>query len=361
MTNLSVARPELVALKAYQVPDSQGMVKLDAMENPYLWPEELSAEWSSALTTLPLNRYPDADSAELKETIRESMGIPDHLSLILGNGSDEIIQMLSLLLAKPGAKVLSPTPSFVMYGMSAMIAGMEFVGVPLYAKDDFALDLTQMLAAIELHQPALIYLSYPNNPTGNLFDKQAMIQIIEAAPGLVVVEEAYQPFAGDSFLPLVSAYENVLLMRTLSKLGLAGLRLGFAVAHRKWINALNNLRMPYNINTLTQYTANFALKNISVFDQQAKLIVAQREILTGALVSRGLKVFPSAANFILVKVGAGQADAIYAGLKSRQVLIKNLHQADSETEDCIRVSIGKASECSQFLIAYDDVMSVICG
>ena len=218
-------RQDILSLHAYHVQPSPGMVKLDAMENPYLLPENIRTEIALAVANAAINRYPDADAQGLKKKIKIASGLPSEMDVLLGNGSDEIIQLLAMAVAKPGATLMSVEPSFVMYKMIATFTGMNYVGVPL--TEDFELDLAAMLEAIERHQPALIFLAYPNNPTGNLFDAAAIVQIIEAAKGLVVVDEAYYAFAADSFLPQLGRYANLLVMRTFSKLGMAGLRLGF--------------------------------------------------------------------------------------------------------------------------------------
>lgn len=215
----------MLDLKAYPVPNSAGMVKLDAMENPYLLPQSLREEIARLVADAAINRYPDADAQQLKASIRAVIGLPQSLDILLGNGSDEIIQLLALAVAKPDATLLSVEPSFVMYRMIATFTGMQYVGVPL--TEDFALNLPAVLAAMQHHRPALVFLSYPNNPTGNLFDAEVIAQIIEAAPGLVIVDEAYYAFANASLIPMLTCYPNLLVMRTFSKLGMAGLRLGF--------------------------------------------------------------------------------------------------------------------------------------
>ena len=229
-------RQEILSLQGYHVQPSPGMIKLDAMENPYLLPEALRAAIAQATSNAAINRYPDADAQRLKKAISAVSGLSAEMDVLLGNGSDEIIQLLAMAVAKPGATLMSVEPSFVMYKMIATFTGMNYLGVPLTA--DFSLDLDAMLSAIKRHQPALIFLAYPNNPTGNLFDRAAVGQIIEAANGLVVIDEAYYAFAGDSFLPQLGRYENLLVMRTFSKLGMAGLRLGFLAGSKVWLEQL---------------------------------------------------------------------------------------------------------------------------
>ncbi len=347
-------RPELRAMQAYTVQSAEGLIKLDAMESPYVLPAELTDAWLTTLQSVELNRYPDPAASDLVTQLRKTMRIPVALEIIPGNGSDELIQLLcAAVIDTPQSTagkpvVLAPEPGFVMYRILAAATGLKYVGVPLQSSN-FELDETAMLAAIEEYQPALIFLAYPNNPTGNLFDADVIDKIIRQAPGLVIIDEAYQPFAETSFLDQIEQYDNALLMRTVSKLGLAGIRFGYLVGKPEWITELNKLRLPYNINSLTQATAGFALEHFEVFEQQAALIREERQRLFDALSAiDGIQAFPSRANFILFKVTSGDADRIFAGLKQHGVLIKN---ASATVPDCLRVTVGNAEENAKFLQA----------
>lgn len=341
-------RPEIRALDAYHVPPATGLIKLDAMENPYTWPPELVEQWLDVLRTVPLNRYPDPTAAALSERLRTAMGVPEGAALLLGNGSDELIQMVLMTLAGPGRTVLAPEPSFVMYKMIARWLGMEYVGVPL--GEDFSLDRRAMLEAIERHAPAVVFLAYPNNPTGDLFAAEDVWAIVEAAPGVVVVDEAYHAFAEHSFMDRLADSENLLVMRTLSKVGLAGLRLGVLAGADAWVREFDKTRLPYNIGVLTQASAEFALRHQDLLDRQAATIRADRERLAAALAELpGLQVYPSRANFILFRTPAGRAEEIFAGLKRGGVLIKQLHGANPMLRDCLRVTVGTPEENAAFL------------
>ncbi len=343
-------RPEVQGISAYHVPNASGFIKLDAMENPYHWPQEMVKEWQQRLATAELNRYPDPTAQALSSRIREVMGVPDEMGLLLGNGSDEIIQILALALGGPKHTVLAPEPSFVMYRMIAAFSGLDYIGVPL--KEDFSLDREAMLSAIEVHNPAVIYLAYPNNPTGNLFAGEDIEAIIEAANGVVVIDEAYHAFAGNSYMQRLGEFDNVLVMRTVSKLGLAGLRLGFMAGPQAWIEQLDKVRLPYNINVLTQLSAEFALQHEDVFDEQTATIRAERTRLFEALEAiDGLSPFPSAANFILFRTPAGRAAEIFKGIKERGVLIKNMGANEGPLADCLRVTVGAPEENTAFLEA----------
>jgi len=340
-------RPAIQALSAYHVPPADNFIKLDAMENPYTWNEELQAEWLSELQKVSINRYPDPSAHAVKAELRHAMQIPDDMDLVLGNGSDELIQMLVLAVGGKDRVLLAPEPSFVMYKMLAQITGMQYQGVPLQASN-FALDVDAMLNAIEQYQPALIFLAYPNNPTGNLFERSAVEQIIEAAPGLVVVDEAYCAFTDDSFMNALGRYDNLLVMRTVSKIGLAGLRLGLLVGSNIWLQELEKTRLPYNINVLTQASAIFALKHYEQLLEQTEQIRHSRiQMLNGLQGLSAVHLWQSQTNFILFKVP--DAPSTFSKLKENGILIKNLHGSHPLLEHCLRVTIGKPEENRAFL------------
>ncbi len=344
-------RQEILSLHAYHVPPSTGMIKLDAMENPYLLPQALRDEIAQAVSSAAINRYPDASAHALKEKIREVTGLPQGMDVLLGNGSDELIQLLALAVNKPGATLLSVEPSFVMYKMIAAFTGMNYVGVPLTT--DFELDLPAVLEAIRRHQPALVFLAYPNNPTGNLFDAGAIEQIIRATPGLVVVDEAYYAFASASFIPQLARHANLLVMRTFSKLGMAGLRLGFLAGAKSWLEQLEKLRLPYNVGVLPQLVAEKLLAHHETLLQQAAQIRADRTWLYERLVGTvDVRAYPSEANFILFRVAHG--GRIFEGLKRRGVLIKNLHGAHPALDHCLRVTVGTPDENERFMVALQE-------
>lgn len=337
-------RPEIRALAAYHVQPASGLIKLDAMENPYTWPEALRAAWTELLRSTDVNRYPDPSARRLSERLVAAMDVPAGMRVLLGNGSDELIQMIALSLSGPSRCVLSVDPGFVMYRMIATFCGMPYVGVPLRA-DDFSLDLAAVLQAMHEHQPAVVFLAFPNNPTGNLFDAKAIEAIIRAAPGLVVIDEAYAPFTHASFMSRLGQFDNLVVMRTVSKMGLAGLRLGLLAGPAAWLDQIDKVRLPYNINVLTQASADFALSHKAVFDEQTELICAERERLAAALAKiDGVTVFPSQANFLLLRTRRGKATPWFRGLHERGVLIKNLDGAHPLLADCLRLTVGTAQE-----------------
>lgn len=346
-----VIRAEVRELSAYHVPDSHGYVKLDAMENPHSLPDEIRQQWLNHLHQAELNRYPDACAGGLKSRLREVFNMDSGVELLIGNGSDEIIQIIQMATARQ-RKVLAPEPTFVMYEMIARFVGTQFVGVPL--DQDFQLDRQAILTAIDQHQPAVIFLAYPNNPTGNLFDRNVVIDVIRAAPGLVVIDEAYQAFANDSLMDQLESSQNLLIMGTLSKLGLAGLRLGYAVAAPQWIQQFEKIRLPYNINVLTQLSVEFVLSHMEILNSQASLIKSERQRVFSRLIELGYMCYPSACNFILFRSDQ-DADRIHQNLLDRNILIKNLSHAHPTLRNCLRVTIGSAEENDAFLNAMTQI------
>ena len=344
MSAANIIRPEIQALAAYHVQPAQGMVKLDAMENPFAFPADLRAGLADGLANALLNRYPSANADELKASIRAAMNIPAELDILLGNGSDEIIQLIAMACAKPGAALLSLEPAFVMFKMIATFCGLRYVSVQLRA--DFLLDADELTVAIKREKPAIIFIAYPNNPTGNLFDRdgiRAAIAAAQAVGGLVVIDEAYFAFAAESFLDEIAQFPNVVLMRTVSKLGLAGIRLGILVGRREWLNEFDKLRLPYNINALTQAAGHFAMRHYDALLAQTATLRLERARVRGALAQLpGMLVFPSEANFVLVRVP--DAGKTFAGLLSRRILVKNTSKTHPLLADTLRITIGTPDE-----------------
>ncbi|KMN38022.1 histidinol-phosphate aminotransferase [Chromobacterium sp. LK1] len=345
-----LVRDEIAAISAYPVASADGYIKLDAMENPWPLPAELRQELARTLADVTVNRYPDPSGGTLKAQLKQAFAIPEPAEVLLGNGSDELITLVAQSLARPGAKLLALEPSFVMYKMNALFSGLDYVGVPL--RSDFSLDLPATLAAIAEHQPAVVFVSYPNNPTGPRFARAEVEAICEAAPGLVVVDEAYQAFASDSFMNLAGLRDNLIVMRTLSKLGLAGIRLGYAAGPAAWIQELDKVRPPYNVNVLTQAAARFSLRHIEVFNRQAAELCEERGRLAAGLARHAaIEAFPSEANFITIRVP--DAPALYQHFKASGILIKQLHGSHPLLAQCLRLTVGAPQENDAMLAALD--------
>jgi histidinol-phosphate aminotransferase len=344
----NVFRQDVQSMHAYAIQPSAGLIKLDAMENPHRLPTQLQDELGRRLGALALNRYPGDRVNDLRRALAAHAGLPEGFDIMLGNGSDELISLVAMACDVPGATILAPLPGFVMYSMSAQLQGLQFVGVAL--TPDFELDGPAMLAAIERHQPAIIYIAYPNNPTANLWDDAVIDRIIEAAPGLVVIDEAYQPFSSRSYAERIARHGHVLLMRTMSKFGLAGVRIGYLIGPKPLIAEIDKVRPPYNISVLNSECALFALEHHEIFAQQAAQIREERGRIQRALGDMaGVKSWRSDANMILVRVP--DAAKAFDGMKARGVLVKNVSKMHPLLANCLRVTVGTAEENTRMLDA----------
>ncbi len=347
-------RQDVKSMHAYAIQPSAGLIKLDAMENPFSLPPALQRELGERLGRVAINRYPSQCVAQLAAALSAHVGLPSGCKLIVGNGSDELIDILSVACDVPGATVLAPVPGFVMYGMSARLRGLKFVGVPLTA--DFELDAAAMLSAIELHRPAITYIAYPNNPTANLWDDAVIDRIVAAVgaqQGLVVFDEAYQPFASRSWMQRMAAHPHVLVLRTLSKFGLAGVRLGYLCGHAALVDEIDKVRPPYNVSALNAEAALFALQHADEYDRQAAVLKSERARLQSVLATLPtLKAFPSDANMILVRVP--DAQKAFEGMKSRGVLVKHIAGLHPLLANCLRLTVGAPSENDAMMQALKD-------
>ena len=357
---LRFIRQDIQSMHAYAIQDATGMVKLDAMENPFTLSTELQAELGQRLGAVAINRYPGARIDDLKQALARYVDLPEGCSLMLGNGSDELISLLAMACDVPGASILAPLPGFVMYAMGAQLQGLAFHGVPLTA--NFELDEPAMLAALREHQPAITYIAYPNNPTANLWDTAVIRRLIAQAAtfgGLVVMDEAYQPFSSRSWLEEMrtnpAANANVLLMRTLSKFGLAGVRLGYMLGAQALVQEVDKLRPPYNVSVLNAECALFALDHTHVFAEQASHIREQRTLLVNALAQMpGVTPFPSEANMVLVRVP--DAERSFNGLKARGILVKNVSKMHPLLSNCLRLTVGTPAENAQLIDALQNAL-----
>ncbi len=349
-------RPDVRAMHAYAVHDATGYLKMDAMENPFGLPPALQAALGQRLGALALNRYPGTRQNDLKAALALHAGAPEGSALILGNGSDELIGLVQLACAQPGAVVLAPAPGFVMYAMCARQHGLQYVGVEL--DGEFQLRERAMLDAIAEHRPAITFIAYPNNPTATLWDEavvQRIVDAVAAVGGIVVMDEAYQPFASRSWITRMRAEparnQHVLLMRTLSKFGLAGVRLGYMIGPAALVQEVDKLRPPYNVSVLNCEAALFALEHAELFAAQAAELRAERDAML--LLLRAMpgvqKVWDSQANMVLVRVQ--DAARVYEGMKARKVLVKNVSTMHPLLANCLRLTVGSPAENTQMLAA----------
>jgi histidinol-phosphate aminotransferase len=330
-----LVKKEVARLTAYHAKEIPCRIKLDANESPYGFSASLTAA-----ATLPTNRYPDPEAKKFKNLMAKELGVSPE-NLLQGNGSDELIWYL---IATFGGPILYPVPTFSMYGIVSQALGAEKIEIRL--DKGFDLDLERILSAMRKAKPKLIFLSSPNNPTGNCFSSDKILKIIEASRGIVVIDEAYQPFSSQrGFLPLLNDYRHLAILRTLSKIGLAALRFGFLIADIQIIEEVNKVRLPFNINSFSQAIAVAAFKEKRFLHSSLKKIVSERERLFKELESiAGIKPFPSEANFILFTVK--DPDKVYHALLKEGILLKNMKDL---IHGGLRVTVGSPEENSAFL------------
>ena len=357
-----VIRPDVQAMHAYHVSDASGFVKLDVMESPFRLPDWLAKEVGEVVANLELNRYPVPTALKLRALIKDVMQVPAGCEVLLGTGSDECIQYITAAVAREGAVVMAPAPSFAMFQLYAQFYRLPFIGVPL--NPDFTLNVERFLAAMAQHRPALVWIAFPNNPTGNPFAVADIERIIRAAPGLVVIDEAYQPFAGATFMPRITEFDNLVVLRTVSKIGMAGVRLGYVAGHPEWINEFDKTRSPFNVSVLSEAVAIKLLENKAVLDAQAAIVRAERDRLVESLTGLpGVTQFPSAANFVLVRIGgdgkgsAGAGTRVFDAMKREGVLVKNFSGGHPMLDNCLRLTVGTPDENRAMLAALKSALS----
>ncbi|MDI6736313.1 MAG: histidinol-phosphate transaminase [bacterium] len=343
----SLVKENIKSLKSYEIPDISCPIKLDAMENPYDLPEEIKELVREKISGF--NRYPDPLSNELRKTIASYLGMNKE-EILVGNGSDELI--LNILLTFKSNRVVFPTPTFAMYKILAQIANSNPVGIPL--TDEFELDDEGILKATA-DATSIIFLAYPNNPTGNCFSKEKMLRIVEESEGLIIIDEAYFEFSKETFLSVIDSYPKVIILRTFSKaFGLAGLRCGYLVAHPELVKALLKVKLPYNLNSFSQIVAGCVMENFRYLLQpQINQIITQRERLYLFLKRlNGIIPYPSDANFILFKTTKVSANTIFSDLVEEGVLIRNLTE---DIPNCLRVTVGSEQENNIFMEKLDRI------
>ena len=349
----TLIREEVLNQEAYSAPEISCRIKLDANESPYDISASLKSRIVESIEKIPLNRYPEAGSPELIEEFAGLYGVDGDM-LIVGNGSDELIQALLIAVKGQAAGVLVPTPTFVMYKISALNTGHKVIEVPLDSR--FDLDVDSMLEIIADKSPELVFFSYPNNPTGNCFDAGSIEAILKESSGIVVIDEAYANFSGKTFLPYLDRYENLVILKSLSKVGLAAMRIGILIGSPFLVHELNKVRLPYHLNTLSQIAARLYIDNEAEFRRQADGVAGRKEELSNELKKiDGIQPYASDSNFILFGC-AFDTDSIYDNLLKKGILIKKFN-TPGILENCMRVTVGTREENEEFLGALRDILT----
>ena len=342
----------LQKLKPYKTESASGLVKLDAMELPFPMDAAIAESFYRAITEVELNRYPEARPQTIRNLLLAENRLGAEVDVVLGNGSDELIHLLCLMMCKTDrSSVLCPSPTFSVYRIAAEIVGLRYTEID-NSCDDFSLNFGRVMAAIERDEPALIFLASPNNPTGNSISKTEIEAICRESRGLVVLDEAYWRFAGKSLVSLTEIFDNLLVLQTFSKIGFAGLRVGMLFGQRPWIDLIEKIRMPYNVNSLSQVGALFALNNKALIKDSIDVLKKERNWMFDQLNKiNSVKVWPSEANFFLIRLAERSGTSTFMQLKNKGFLVKNLTGSHPSLMDCLRVTIGTREENIGFLTA----------
>ncbi len=350
---LALVKDKVKTLKPYHVDNVDCAVKLHANENSFPLPSSIQKLFEESFRTYDLNRYPDPDSATLRKTLSKKLNISTE-SLVLGNGSDELIQIILQIFCDMGETVAFPDPTFAMYSILAKGMGLKTHTIPLDAQWNFKAN--DLLSSIKDNKPKIIFFSYPNNPTGNCFSQKEIQLVIENFSGIVVVDEAYFDFSKTTYLEKISNHNNVIILRSLSKIGLAGLRVGYAIADPIIINEINKVRLPYNSNTVSQNLAEQLLNNFEPIQEQIDTILQERDRVKKSLSQfSSLAVFSSDANFILFRTTHNSTE-LFNQLAERGILIRDL-SSHPRLKNCLRVTIGTPEENDAFLEKLKEIIN----
>jgi histidinol-phosphate aminotransferase len=345
-----VIKPEVRGLTAYTLKHFDAEVKLDQNENPYELPADLKQEVVDRVLHRPWGRYPEFVPAAVIKTLSQFTGWPED-GILVGNGSNELIQAILTVTLGPGRRLAVPQPTFTLYKLMATTLQADVNSILLHP-DTFAFDADKLIAAAR--KADVIVVCTPNNPTGNLLDREALLEVLKSAKrGIVIVDEAYHEFSGQTALPLLAEHRNLVILRTFSKaMSMAGLRFGYMMAHPEIAREVNKSKLPYNVNIFTLAAAQIVIERRNVLNEAIETLVRQRERVFAELQKRQtVHAFPSKANFILMK-GPKPARALFEALYSRGVLIRDV-SAYPLLDGCLRVSIGTPEENDRFLTALD--------
>jgi len=342
VSNISnLVKKSIQKLKPYHIENTPCRIKLDAMENPYPLSKALMKKVLEGIKGIKINRYPDPLASRLKDIIASDIKAPID-NIIIGNGSGE-----------HGDRVLLSIPTFSMYGIIARSLSLMPEGVPL--DKNWELPLNKFLSDMERIKPKVIFISYPNNPTGNSFDRESILKVLEKATGIVVIDEAYYNFSRKTFLPYLKEYKNLIILRTLSKIGMAGLRVGYLMADKEICQELNKVRLPYNSNALSQEIASIILENRTEIQKQIGAIISERDrLMEGFKEIKGIEPYPSETNFILFKIDRDSKE-VFDRLSDNGILVRNFGN-DDYLKNCLRVTIGTSEENDEFL---DEIKKII--
>jgi len=339
-------RNVLKELKPYDPHEVPYKVKLNANENPYSLPEDIIKEILSKAKNLEYSRYPNANSVKLSETVASFWGL-NRSNIVIGNGSDELIDYLIKAFSEKGRRIITSVPSFAMYKIYALINDANFVEIPL-EQNNFSLNKDKILEEAKREDSSIVFIAYPNSPTGNYFDEYEIIKIIEESGCLVVVDEAYYEFGGKTFIPLLSRYNNLVILRTFSKaFSLASLRVGYLLSNSEIVNEVRKVKSPFNVNSFSQLAAQVVFENKDIFKERINQIIDERERLTVRINKiPPFKTYPSQTNFVFVEVGPKEKlDLVYNWLIEQGILVQIIYEPNFSTSRYfLRITVGNEEE-----------------
>jgi histidinol-phosphate aminotransferase len=353
MRSLRPPRADLADISPYDAKEPSVEVNLAANENPANLPREVIATIIDRLPEFAFNRYPDPMATQLRGMIADANGL-DAANILIGNGGDELIFDLLLAWGGPGRKLLNMPPTFAMYEIDAQVTGTEVVNVPR-RESDFAVDEKAVLDRLAVGDIDLVYISHPNNPTGNLQPETFLIDVLNATDALVLVDEAYFEFSRHTMRPHMQRHDNLVILRTFSKaFSLAGMRVGYLLAHEDVVCELTKVRQPYSVDRFSQWVAGLVFRERVVFEAQIQELVRQRDVIEHGLGQlSGIKVYRSEANFVLFRLA--HASSVWRDLlHTYGVLTRDLSRVPG-LEDCLRVSVGSVEENRRFLAAMEEI------
>ena len=339
-------RNVLKELKSYDPHEVPYKVKLNANENPYGLPEDIIKEILSKAKNLEYSRYPNANSVKLSETVASFWGL-NRSNIVIGNGSDELIDYLIKAFSEKGRRIITSVPSFAMYKIYALINDANFVEIPL-EQNNFSLNKDKILEEAKREDSSIVFIAYPNSPTGNYFDEYEIIKIIEESGCLVVVDEAYYEFGGKTFIPLLSRYNNLVILRTFSKaFSLASLRVGYLLSNSEIVNEVRKVKSPFNVNSFSQLAAQVVFENKDIFKERINKIIEERERLTVRINKiPPFETYPSQTNFVFVEVGPKEKlDLVYNWLIEQGILVQIIYEPNFSTSRYfLRITVGNEEE-----------------
>nr|WP_041276269.1 histidinol-phosphate transaminase [Desulfosporosinus acidiphilus] len=344
-----LVRPEVRKFVPYKANHMPQCITLDANENPFPWPEGMREKLYAA--NIPFNRYPDGMAQELKQAIAGYVRLSPE-GILVGNGSDELIQLLLLTFGGGGKSMVIHPPTFSMYQIAARLTSTAVLEVPLL--EGLYLDVEKMLKAAQSPDVHVLIICNPNNPTGSLFPREDILKLVRESGKIVVVDEAYAEFSGETLIPELANYPNLVILRTFSKaFGMAGLRLGYLLGQPGTIDLVNRTRAPFNVNSLSQKAGILALEYLPEYHKQIEIVTLEiQKLYQGLSLVPGLKVFPTKANFILFQ--PKDADRWVKELLQRGFLVRNMGNLPV-LGSCLRISAGLPEENEKFLKAVAEI------